>query len=161
MLSGTELAEVRDAAFVSLMTERPTHLRVVRASIPEAIDAAVAKALDKTPADRFATAAAFGAALRAEHPPEAPPRRLPVWGWLAGTAAIAAMLYLLLPRQVVHERLHKLLQPQRNLREDLRRELAFLQHRRLPRLKLPFLNDRIHAYPPAAIRGSSLNSGRC
>jgi len=36
------------AMIAKLMTERPTHLRVLRGSVPEAIDAAVAKALDKT-----------------------------------------------------------------------------------------------------------------
>ena len=41
------------AMIAKLMTERPTRLRVVRGSVPEAIDAAVARALDKTPADRF------------------------------------------------------------------------------------------------------------
>ncbi len=51
------------AMIAKLMTERPTHLRVVRGSVPEAIDAAVAKALDKTPADRFASAGDFARAL--------------------------------------------------------------------------------------------------
>jgi hypothetical protein len=51
------------AMIAKLMTERPTHLRVVRNSVPEAIDAAVAKALDKTPADRFASAGDFARAL--------------------------------------------------------------------------------------------------
>ncbi|HXI19721.1 MAG TPA: serine/threonine-protein kinase, partial [Gemmatimonadales bacterium] len=35
------------AMIAKLMTERPTHLRVVRDSVPEAIDAGVARALDK------------------------------------------------------------------------------------------------------------------
>jgi eukaryotic-like serine/threonine-protein kinase len=51
------------AMIAKLMTERPTHLRVVRESVPEVVDAAVAKALDKTPADRFATAGDFVRAL--------------------------------------------------------------------------------------------------
>jgi hypothetical protein len=51
------------AMIAKLMTERPVHLRVVRASIPEAVDAAVARALDKTPADRFASAGDFVRAL--------------------------------------------------------------------------------------------------
>ena len=44
------------AMIAKLMTERPTRLRVVRDTVPEGIDAAVAKALAKTPADRFAPA---------------------------------------------------------------------------------------------------------
>jgi hypothetical protein len=51
------------AMIAKLMTERPVHLRVVRPSVPEAVDAAVAKALDKTPADRFASAGEFARAL--------------------------------------------------------------------------------------------------
>jgi len=51
------------AMIAKLMTERPTRLRVVRESVPEAIDDAVARALDKTPADRFATAGDFARAL--------------------------------------------------------------------------------------------------
>jgi len=51
------------AMIAKLMTERPVHLRVVRGSVPDNIDAAVAKALDKTPADRFASAGDFSRAL--------------------------------------------------------------------------------------------------
>ncbi|HEX3273312.1 MAG TPA: protein kinase [Gemmatimonadales bacterium] len=51
------------AMIAKLMTERSVHLRVVRSSVPEAVDAAVAKALDKTPADRFASAGDFARAL--------------------------------------------------------------------------------------------------
>jgi Tol biopolymer transport system component len=51
------------AMIAKLMTERPVHLRVVRSSVPEAVDAAVARALDKTPADRFASAGDFARAL--------------------------------------------------------------------------------------------------
>src|SRR6188472_3720508 len=51
------------AMIAKLMTERPVHLRVVRPAIPEAVDAAVARALDKTPADRFPSAGDFVRAL--------------------------------------------------------------------------------------------------
>ncbi len=46
-----------------LMTERPTSLRVLRDTVPASVDAAVAKALAKTPADRFASAGEFSRAL--------------------------------------------------------------------------------------------------
>jgi hypothetical protein len=46
-----------------LMTEKPTHLRVLRDTVPASIDEAVAKALAKTPADRFASAGEFSRAL--------------------------------------------------------------------------------------------------
>jgi Tol biopolymer transport system component len=48
-----------------LMTEKPTHLRVLRDTVPQGIDTAVAKALAKTPADRFSTAGEFMRALDA------------------------------------------------------------------------------------------------
>jgi hypothetical protein len=51
------------AMIAKLMTERPVHLRIVRGAVPENIDAAVARALDKTPADRFASAGDFSRAL--------------------------------------------------------------------------------------------------
>ena len=51
------------AMIAKLMTEKPTHLRVLRDAVPAAIDAAVAKALNKTPADRFASAGDFAKAL--------------------------------------------------------------------------------------------------
>jgi hypothetical protein len=46
-----------------LMTERPTPVRVLRDTVPEGIDAAVARGLAKVPADRFASADAFVRAL--------------------------------------------------------------------------------------------------
>ena len=59
------------AIVAKLLTEVPTRLRVVRPEVPVSVDAAVAKALAKTPADRFASAADFGAALQllAAEPP--------------------------------------------------------------------------------------------
>jgi hypothetical protein len=51
------------AMIAKLMTEKPTHLRVVRDSVPDEVDAAVARALDKTPADRFPSAGDFARAL--------------------------------------------------------------------------------------------------
>jgi hypothetical protein len=81
------------AMIAKLMTERPTHLRVVRESVPDVIDAAVAKALDKTPADRFASAGDFVRALEVKTP-TAPVvvqsgRRL---GWPAVVGILGALL---------------------------------------------------------------------
>jgi hypothetical protein len=56
------------AMIAKLMTERPTRLRVVRASVPPEVEDAVAKALDKTPADRFASAADFARAIEHHTP---------------------------------------------------------------------------------------------
>jgi hypothetical protein len=53
------------AMIAKLMTEKPVRLRVLRDTVPDAVDAAVARALSKTPADRFASAEEFVRALEA------------------------------------------------------------------------------------------------
>jgi len=53
-----------------LMTETPTHLRVLRGTVSPELDAAVAKALSKTPADRFTSAGEFSRALSVKHATE-------------------------------------------------------------------------------------------
>jgi len=80
------------AVIAKLLTERPTRLRTVRDTIPDPIDAAVAKALAKVPADRFASAAEFAAALKTRGSAAAvpAPRRLPPAAW----AAIAGLIVL-------------------------------------------------------------------
>jgi TolB-like protein/tetratricopeptide (TPR) repeat protein len=51
------------AVIAKLLSEPPTRIHTVRPDVPEHIDAAVAKALAKVPADRFASAAEFATAL--------------------------------------------------------------------------------------------------
>jgi hypothetical protein len=51
------------AIVAKLLTEPPTHIRTIRKTVPEHIDAAVMKALSKLPADRFASAGEFVKAL--------------------------------------------------------------------------------------------------
>ena len=64
------------AVIAKLMTERPIRIRTVRDTVPESIDAAVAKALAKAPVDRFASATEFRAALqRSDALPSAGGRR--------------------------------------------------------------------------------------
>ena len=53
------------AIVARMMTEAPRSLVSQRHTIPPQVEAAVLTALEKLPADRFATAAEFGAALRA------------------------------------------------------------------------------------------------
>jgi len=48
---------------VQRLHDRPPALRSLDPTLPEALDAALARALARSPADRFATAAAFGSAL--------------------------------------------------------------------------------------------------
>ncbi len=54
------------AIIAKLLTERPTPLRIMRSTGPEAVDRAVMKALAKVAPDRFATTGEFAKALAAE-----------------------------------------------------------------------------------------------
>ncbi len=65
MLSGEPpyLGNTAQAIVAKILTELPTPVRKRRGSVPVHIDAAVQMALAKLPADRFATAAEFSAAL--------------------------------------------------------------------------------------------------
>jgi Tol biopolymer transport system component len=86
------------AVIAKLLTERPVRVRVLRDTVPEAVDAAVAQALAKLPADRFASAGEFARALAtpgALQRTSAPPRRwLPIamGGAVAAVAAVVAYL---------------------------------------------------------------------
>ncbi|HXJ32176.1 MAG TPA: hypothetical protein VNG35_16180, partial [Gemmatimonadales bacterium] len=51
------------AMIAKLMTERPARLKTLRDTVPDSVDAAVTKALAKTPADRFHSAGEFAKAL--------------------------------------------------------------------------------------------------
>ncbi len=80
------------AMIAKLMTERPTHLRVVRPSVPEAVDAAVARALDKTPADRFPSAGDFARAIEVKPAPAAAPAGRRV-GWPVTVGGLGVVLF--------------------------------------------------------------------
>jgi hypothetical protein len=94
------------AVIAKLMTERPTRLRTVRDSVPEGVDVAVAKALAKVPADRYASAGEFSGALVAGAAPEergarghAAARRWRNVVIGAGLAALAAALAVTIVRR--------------------------------------------------------------
>src|SRR5438128_2143534 len=87
------------AVLAKCFSEPIPHIRTVRESVPEAIEEAVSKALAKTPADRFATAAQFTAALQAwsvgaPSGARRRARRLLVAG--AATVVIAALTFAVL-----------------------------------------------------------------
>ncbi|HJS47867.1 MAG TPA: protein kinase [Gemmatimonadales bacterium] len=82
------------AMIAKLLTERPTSLRVVRDTIPAGIEAAVARALTKTPADRFASAAEFAAALETGRTTGQRGSRSVKPGWVAVGAAVLALVAL-------------------------------------------------------------------
>ena len=54
-------------------TESPRPLRAVRETVPESVEKAVARALSKSPADRYSSALKFGRALTAAEPAPAAP----------------------------------------------------------------------------------------
>jgi serine/threonine-protein kinase len=83
------------------LTEQPMLLRTRRPSVPAAVEAAVMTALQKLPADRFASAADLARALAAEAPADTRAAavaatsasawlRRPALGWLFGVLALAA-----------------------------------------------------------------------
>jgi eukaryotic-like serine/threonine-protein kinase len=65
MLSGDPpfTGSTAQAIIAKVMTEKPASLRRQRERVPDAVEDAVLTALEKLPADRFATAAEFAAAL--------------------------------------------------------------------------------------------------
>ena len=74
------------AIVAKVMAERPTPLHTVRNTVPAGVEQAVLTALAKLPADRFATAAAFAAALVAPATGEMAPatrRGTHAGGWRA------------------------------------------------------------------------------
>jgi serine/threonine-protein kinase len=92
------------AMIAKLMTERPISLRVLRDTVPEAVDLAVMRALAKAPIDRFATAREFADALSSAPPAApAPARRPPAGRWrgaaLAGGLLLAPAAGVVLYRQ--------------------------------------------------------------
>jgi hypothetical protein len=121
------------AMIAKLMTERPTRLRVVRDTVPEGVDNAVAKALAKVPADRFASAGAFvqemRAAMRPSRPVGAPvDRRTAIFAWSAAAVAVIALVLLfVLPKTRAAQ---PELAPRATLRD--RRQLTFTGRVTLP-----------------------------
>ena len=74
-----------------LLTERPTRIRTVRDTVPEAIDTAVARALAKVPADRFSGPAEFAAALAGRGDKQRPGRARQRTLVAAGVVVAAAL----------------------------------------------------------------------
>ena len=111
MLAGEppHLGNSAQAIIAKLMTENPRPLSVLRPSVPPHVDEAVRCALQKLPADRFATAAEFADALRgsatslrfARETPAADTRRqrMILRGALAASSLLAVLLASLLVRE--------------------------------------------------------------
>jgi hypothetical protein len=82
------------AVIAKLLTEKPTPLRTLRSTVPEALEQAVFKALAKVPADRFAGAGQFGETIVAALEMPAPRADVAPRARSRGTwaAALAGML---------------------------------------------------------------------
>ena len=90
------------AVVAKLLTETPMRLRVRRDRVPEALEHAVAQALAKLPADRFANAAEFARALAVEPIAVRPPQRrtwIPATIGLVAVALVIVALLELPPRR--------------------------------------------------------------
>ena len=84
------------AVIAKLLTEQPTRIRIVRSTVSEGVDAAVAKALAKLPADRFPSAGEFVRALdstkaAAAIPAQSPRSRVRTIAIVAGVVIVAAL----------------------------------------------------------------------
>jgi Tol biopolymer transport system component len=93
---------------MKIVTEEVVPVTRLRRSVPPHVAAAVAQALEKLPADRFASAADFAAALEgrlALRLPgrEAQARNAVTWRWIALTASIAAVACAALAVRAFHE----------------------------------------------------------
>ncbi|QJR34274.1 serine/threonine-protein kinase [Gemmatimonas groenlandica] len=98
------------AVIAKLLTEKPTSLRTLRNTVPDALEKAVFKALSKVPADRFTGANTFGDAIAAgltqpERGSESPPSQRSLWkpmmlGVGIGLAVVTATWLLLGTRGV-------------------------------------------------------------
>ncbi len=77
------------AVIARRMLQPPSSIRIIRPQLPPALDAAVARSLSVSPADRYPTGAALKRALEAARVSMAPPRRGVDRRWLiAGAAAM-------------------------------------------------------------------------
>ena len=78
------------------MSGPPPSIRAKRRDVPPAVDAAVARVLASVPRQRFTSALEFVNALHdAETVPRAPERKAIPWPWVAGVAAVAALIAVL------------------------------------------------------------------
>jgi len=89
------------AIVARLVTETPRSLSVLRRTVPPPVEAAVLQALEKLPADRFASAAEFAAALagqtlrsRSTTAAGIPPRRARAAAWTPWALLVAALGYI-------------------------------------------------------------------
>jgi serine/threonine-protein kinase len=95
------------AIVAQVLTEQPRGLTLQRRTIPPHVEAAVLTALEKLPADRFGTAAEFGAALSDTGAPGHrgtdaryqravwPSGRLAVWPWAVAVLALVVAVWAL------------------------------------------------------------------
>ena len=107
MLSGEppHTGPTAQAIIARLMTEPVRSLRVTRPGVPVEVERAVARALSKSPADRFASVADFVAALTgpAEPAPDRPGPRASRWLLMPAAALAIALAAYVIIRQRDHQ----------------------------------------------------------
>ncbi len=100
MLSGEppHMGNSAQQIIMKIITETPQPVTALRKSVPEHVAAAVAQALEKLPADRFASATEFAAALDGRLATRARTSGSRVqspdgrkWRWIAGTLSLAVV----------------------------------------------------------------------
>ena len=95
------------AVIAKLLTERPTRLRVIRSAVPPGVEEAVTRALEKTRADRFRSAAEFVEAL-SRRPPAGRTN-----GWRRRVAIAGALALAAIGAWIAHARQAASLDPKR------------------------------------------------
>jgi Tol biopolymer transport system component/tRNA A-37 threonylcarbamoyl transferase component Bud32 len=107
-----------------VMTDKPAPLRRLRERVPEQVEDAVLTALEKIPADRFATAAEFASALSGPAGPRSASRNRPwladrrSWLALAGLAVSLAGIVVLLTRRGGGTDLTRIAMTQNSFRQE-------------------------------------------
>ena len=76
------------------LTEPPRAIRPVRPSVPAAVEAALLRALERVPADRFTDVAEFAGALRGEASAPSPPRSQRPLAQAVGAAVVVGLIVL-------------------------------------------------------------------
>ncbi|MGD8321450.1 MAG: protein kinase [Gemmatimonadota bacterium] len=104
------------AMIAKLMTEKPTRVRTVRDTVPEHVDAALSRALAKTPADRFPSAGDLVRALEtpvtdttATASAAGRKRSTPTWAAVAALALVLASAGYVLRDRIFPQDLHAVL----------------------------------------------------
>ncbi|HEX8941759.1 MAG TPA: protein kinase [Gemmatimonadaceae bacterium] len=128
-------------------------LRIVRDTVPVAVDRAVARALARVPADRFATAAEFARALNAGVAGRSPATRS---RWMIGAAAV---IVIVAGASLWSSRFHRSRTRERAATDSLAVDLAAKAHAQLDRRSAASVSRGVELYRQAIARDSNYADG--